>query len=534
MKRILIILLVIGALTGLLAWRPWRGKPADDLSIKPGSLQATATVQRGDLKISVKTEGRISAKQSEKIAHTVDGQLTISKIVPEGKFVEKDEELVVFDDNKQKEALQTCEAALKTAETDMQIGERALEIARRENAEALSTAQFKYSAAKLDLEKCEKGDLPQTERGLLLKIEQAESNLKQAKESYDAITDKEMIAQGFVTPVEIEKERINLRSSQINLELAQGELEVFRTYTRPVTLNSKRADGETARANVAMIESVNANKLEQKKAELEAKQEKLRQAKNMLDEAKKKLAGCVLKAPVAGLVLYGEQHDNQYWYRQEENFRVGGQVYMNQTIITLPKLTELVVKANIAETDINKVKKGMQAIITADAYPNMREVGTIESTGNVASRNWMDATNQYPLNIDLRKGDLGIKPGVTTKVEIEITELKNVLQLPVTAVFTRDGRNIAYVKDGKITAREVKIGSANDLFVEIVSGLNEGETVLLYEPEQVELPPRSPADPAAKKDVEQKKGAIEKKDAAGAEATPATKPAIDVNIGGGK
>lgn len=462
---------------------------------------ATAVVQRGNLKIVVLAQGKINAKKSEKVFHQVDGYLTITTLVPEGKEVVKGEELVVFDNAKQKQELEAAEAALKNSATDVEIGTHALEIAQRENAESLSQAQFKYNATKLELEKYEKGDMPQQERKLRLEIEKAQSGLKQAKEAYGAVTAPEALKLGFVTPVEIEKERLNVRSTEMQLELANTELELFKAYTCRVTLSTKHADADAARANAATVEAINANKVQTKQAELEAKQEMLRLAKNRLEEAKKKLAGTVLKSPTAGVALYGNP-DEPPW-RSEQYVHVGGQVYMNQVIITVPNMDELIVKTTVSETDINKLKVGTQAIITSDAYPDMKETASVSKIGNVAkSSYWMDATNNYEVEIELRKARLNVKPGVSTKVEIQANELKDVLKIPLSAVFNYEGRNIVYVKTSGIAGRDVKLGIASDTHITIAEGLQEGETVLLYEPENVPLPPQSePAGGPARKDV---------------------------------
>ncbi|MGD0089606.1 MAG: HlyD family efflux transporter periplasmic adaptor subunit [Planctomycetota bacterium] len=484
----------------VLCWL-WGRKGAGGAGPPGAAKEATAVAQRGDLKIVVLAQGKISAKKSEKISHSNEGALTIATLVPEGKEVAKDEELVVFDNAKQKQEVEAAEAACKSSATDVEIAAHALEIGQRENAETLSQAQFKLNAAKLELEKCEKGDLPQTERKDRLDIEKAESALKQAQESYKSVAEPEALKQGFVTPLEIEEKRLAVRSAEMGLELANSELELFKTYTSRVTLSTKHADEDAARANAATVEAVNTNKAQTKQAELQAKQELLRLAKNRLTEARKNLEGTVLKAPTAGVVLYGDP-DEPPW-RSNDAVRVGGQVFRNMVIVTLPKMDELMVKTTVSETDITKLAVGTQAIITSDAYPDLKETGTVSKIGNVAKRNWwMDATNNYEVEIELKKINLHVKPGVSTKVEIQAKELKDVLKIPLSAVFNNEGRNIVYVKTNSIAAREIKIGNASDTHIAVTEGLQEGETVLLYEPENVPLPPKSePAAAPVRKDV---------------------------------
>jgi len=469
-----------------------------DAVVKLIPKEVVANVTRGDIRITLSRTGRIDAKESIKIFHKVQAEsLMIATLVSEGAYVKKGEELVTFNNTKQLTDLTAAEAECKFAESEVEIAQQVVEIARRENAEALTQAQFKFKAAQMEYEKAENGELPQSERKMKLEIEKAESEVKQAKESYELITDKDVIAQGFATPTDIEKERIRYRSSQIQMEVATSELEVFRKYSRPVMLNSKKADLETTRAAVLMIENVNANKLRQKTAELESKQEKLRGHKTRLAFVREQLDGTTLKAPNDGLVLYGDSSNDEMRYYRGDGapIRVGGQIYMNQTVITLPKMDELIVKTTVPEVDINRVKKGLRVIISSDAYPELHEIGTVEKIGNVASRSYFDATNNYELVVHLRKGDLKIKPGVSAKLEIEIAELKQVLLVPVNAVFTHEGRNFAYVNGGVIQIRELKLGSNNDTHAVVLEGLKEGESVLLYEPEHIPLPAK-PDQPA--------------------------------------
>jgi HlyD family secretion protein len=491
-------ILIAGLLCASIGAWQYRGSFVKSESLPlSNALDAVAKVKRGDIRITLSRTGRVDAKESVKIYHKVHAELVITFIVPEGANVKKGQELVAFNSAKEQEEVGLAESLYKFGASEVEIAKETVEITQRENAEALAQAQYKLRAAELELEKAEKGDLPQSERKMKLEIEKAESEVKQAKESYELTSDKEVLSQGFMTPAEIEKERIRYRAAQIGLEVATSELDVFKKYTRPVALTAKRADVETARANTLALETVNANKLRQKVAEFEAKQEKLREYKSRVDLAKEQLDGTVLKAPNDGLVLYGEGGFNQmaeyYYGGRQLQTRVGGQVYMNQTIITLPRMDDMVVKTSVPEVDINRIKPGLRAIVTADAYPNFHEIGTIETIGNVARRNDSDGGNNYEVVVKLRKADLNIKPGVSAKLDIEIDDLKNVLLVPVNAVFNHEGRNIAYVRSFGVAPRELKLGSSNDLYAVVRDGLAEGDEVLLYEPENIALPPKQPS-----------------------------------------
>jgi multidrug efflux pump subunit AcrA (membrane-fusion protein) len=80
-----------------------------------------------------------------------------------------------------------------------------------------------------------------------------------------------------------------------------------------------------------------------------------------------------------------------------------------------------------------------------------------------------------------------VKPGMSSKVEILVNKLTDVVYVPVQAISPDDGKQICYIAAGfKPERREVEIGDFNDEFIEIKHGLKEGERVLLRLPDGIE------------------------------------------------
>ncbi len=76
-----------------------------------------------------------------------------------------------------------------------------------------------------------------------------------------------------------------------------------------------------------------------------------------------------------------------------------------------------------------------------------------------------------------------IKPGMSAKVEILVEELHDTMIVPVQVVANRDGKKVCYVySPGGPESRVVETGAFNDVFVQILSGLEVGEEVLLSPP----------------------------------------------------
>jgi multidrug efflux pump subunit AcrA (membrane-fusion protein) len=76
---------------------------------------------------------------------------------------------------------------------------------------------------------------------------------------------------------------------------------------------------------------------------------------------------------------------------------------------------------------------------------------------------------------------------MSAKVEILVDHLYDVTIVPVQVVANRGGRKVCYIENGGTPEeREVETGAFNDIFVQIVKGVNVGETVLLNPPRNLE------------------------------------------------
>ncbi|UCE46777.1 MAG: hypothetical protein JSW47_14330, partial [Phycisphaerales bacterium] len=106
-------------------------------------------------------------------------------------------------------------------------------------------------------------------------------------------------------------------------------------------------------------------------------------------------------------------------------------------------------------------------------------------------RGWLDpGVKVYTTKVSIEgKHDI-IKPGMSAKIEILVGHLYDVIIVPVQVVANRGGRKVCYIENGGTPEeREVQTGAFNEIFVEIVSGLEVGEIVLLNPPRVLEPEP---------------------------------------------
>lgn len=491
MMRSLLLLALVAGGAGVF----WRYQhPAEEAA--SGPRPEITRVRRGPLTITVAAQGTIAAKRAVRVAHRVPGVLTITELVPAGTLVEKGDVLVRFDTGKLRDNLRSAKTRLQNARTSHEIAGRELEILKRQNAEEVRSAEVGRATAQLELEKYEQGASPAKLRELELKIEEAISNLERAKESYESICDPELLEQGYVIKSQIEEERLKLRTAESKLILARDEIRVFKAYTRPIELKSKQDALAKAEAEIEKLKSIHTNKLKQKAVDLSQKLETVREGERDVATAERDIAGAALTAPRSGLVIHGDQSRDRR--REEKEYGVGTDIRQNESVITIPDLNLLIIKAQVPESDIARVKVGMPASISSDSYPDMSLTGTVSKIGNVPTKRWFAHTQTFDITIELPRGTEGLKPGVSARAEILSEQVEDALSVPVSAVFTREGRSFVYAPGPEgPRALPVDLGVMSETRVVVLSGLSEDDEVFLAAPEDAPGLPAAPAEAQA-------------------------------------
>ena len=150
-------------------------------------------------------------------------------------------------------------------------------------------------------------------------------------------------------------------------------------------------------------------------------------------------------------------------------------------------LSYLKLEMNISELDLNKIQPGQEVEITADALPGQTFIGRVDRVSiNGTTTNGFTT---YPVIILLEEYG-GLNPGMNVSADIIVERSENVLSIPASAIqrgdtalvplegcLAEDGITIA--DSSKIEERAVSLGGGDGEYVEITSGLNEGDTVLV-------------------------------------------------------
>ena len=213
---------------------------------------------------------------------------------------------------------------------------------------------------------------------------------------------------------------------------------------------------------------------------IQSASESLRSAEISMQNLQDTMNNYTITAPISGTII-------------EKDAKVGDAVKTGDTLCIVYDLSYLEMNINVDELQISSISVGQQVQITADAVPDKTYVGTVTRVSMKGASN--GGTTTYPVSIRIDDTD-GLRPGMNANAEIVVAEAKNALVVPNAAVVrgsyvlvTKDSPSAANA-DTTMEAPEgfvyvpVKTGVSDDDYTQIVSGIQEGDTIG-YDPSSV-------------------------------------------------
>ncbi len=150
-------------------------------------------------------------------------------------------------------------------------------------------------------------------------------------------------------------------------------------------------------------------------------------------------------------------------------------------LLTVAQLDNLYMEANVNEVDISKIEIGDEVSVTFDAHPDLEMVGHIRSISPSAIRE--GNTRVFPIRIFLDGSDDRVRPGISATVAITIASSKQALSVSLSSVFAEGRDRFVFLYNGvEFERRPVELGVGNLRYVEVLSGLSEGDLVARNRP----------------------------------------------------
>lgn len=142
-----------------------------------------------------------------------------------------------------------------------------------------------------------------------------------------------------------------------------------------------------------------------------------------------------------------------------------------------PNYDELRLSASIDEYDIRKVNEDQEVSITLNSYKDKEFNGDIEEISDQGKV--INGIGTYDIKVNITQNIEDLKAGMTGNIDILVDKKEDVLYVPVEGIHKKDDGSYFVILADTLEEKTVKLGLENDDYVEIVSGLKEGEVIQL-------------------------------------------------------
>ena len=513
----LVPLLMIG-IGGAIFWQ-YRSTQASAASAVADG-QRTATVIRGDLESKLTSSGTISPKDTYSITSLAEGEVVLADF-EEGDQVEKDQVLYQIDVSSMESEVRSANNTLERANSSYQ---RALED-YNDAVSKYSGNTYKSTRSGFISElKIEAGDKVSSNTELaalyndqVMKVKapflSGEAALTGAgHQAVITLADTEEQLSGVVTSVSNMDEVLSggRLVRYVTMEVSNpGGLTTSHTGTvqigeftsvvegtfEPVTDTVLKAeltssveveamlvhegDYVTAGTPIFRMKSKDAeNMIRTYKDSVDSAEEKIESAQSKIDSTQDVYENYTITAPISGQVI-------------TKSIKTGDKISKNSgssstTMAVIYDLSEVTFQMSIDELDVGKVKVGQTVEITADAMEGKTFTGKVTNISLESSQS--NGVTNYPVTVTLDAVG-GLLPGMNVDGVIILDAVDDVLMIPVDSLMRG---NRVYIKDDTVTeqqgavpagfrAVEVETGLTSDSFIEIVSGLSEGDVIYVSE-----------------------------------------------------
>ncbi|MBY0496983.1 MAG: efflux RND transporter periplasmic adaptor subunit [Cyanobacteria bacterium] len=175
----------------------------------------------------------------------------------------------------------------------------------------------------------------------------------------------------------------------------------------------------------------------------------------------------------------------QGFSRSAPEFKRGDRAWFGAPIAELPDLSSVRMSCRVDEADRARVPPDAKVRVRVDAIPDRELPGTIDQISIVAKPDFatFPPTRNFDVSIAMSESDSRIKSGMSATAVIELDQLDDVVVVPDTALFSRDGHTLVYVVAGRsFEPRPVTVARRSRDRVAIASGVSPGERIALRDP----------------------------------------------------
>ena len=393
----------------------------------------TATVERGDIAVTIDATGTIKPLNIVKVSSKASGKI-LELRVDAGDYVEKDEIIAVIETTYVQISLEQAQADLRSAEARLQQAEIDFELQKEQSAiqirqseeslaearqrlvqlqeeirlekiankrgvmdaeNSLNIAKIRYKLltsdevrdenrqraqasleqeqANLELVKAEherNQKLYQKELISQASLESSQAQLKSAQARHRSAEENLKLVEKPATEAELELGQADIRKAEFNLEVANERIEAEATRDMDIELQQQRI---VQTEEALKLARANQKQIERKQRDLETARSSVTRSETQLELRQIEYDDTIIKAPLSGTILEKLVEEGQVITSRLSSLASEE----GQTLVTMADLDTVYVVTDVDETDIGKVEIGQPVTITVEAYPDTPFQGAV-------------------------------------------------------------------------------------------------------------------------------------------------------------
>jgi multidrug efflux pump subunit AcrA (membrane-fusion protein) len=302
-------------------------------------------------------------------------------------------------------------------------------------------------------------------------LQEKDAALKQAQASLEQAT-----AESHITA---EQDHRDLSTAKYDVERARLEASKFEIVSK--------LQGEESRIDMGLAEqklrveeaTVNLHEASDK-AKIASLTRQRDQAQSEVTITKQRLGQMELKAPLSGIVMYLSNY-SQGWMNAKP-FQVGDQVWPGGAVAEIPDLSTLEMEGKVEEIDRGRIAVKDETRVRIDSLPELTMPADLTAISLLTEQSFeWPPTRTFRAYAHIRQPDARLRPGMNGNMDVVVSRIPGAISIPAKAVFTRNGKPIAYLADhGRYSAVEIEVLARNPDEV-AVKGIRAGAMVTLAE-----------------------------------------------------
>jgi HlyD family secretion protein len=291
-------------------------------------------------------------------------------------------------------------------------------------------------------------------------------------------------AQGQLASAEANLQKLLAGNRPQDVASAQAKLEEATAKLRQTELTLRQnqdlyADRDSAQAQVRQAqESLALQQAGSRQEDIAAAQAEVLSAKGSLQNIQIQIDDTVIRAPFSGTVI--RKYADPGAFVAPTTAASSESSATSSSILSLAAKNQVV--ANVAESNIARMRVGQSAVIRADAYLSRTFAGRVIeiSPQSTVEQN----VTSFEVKISLSDPEILLRSGMNVDVEFAVGQLNNALLIPTVAIVRQENGTGVYVETGDHQAlfRPIATGVTLGTQTEVQSGLEAGEKVLISPP----------------------------------------------------